>query len=108
MSSDLADVTIIVVEDDPNSYQATLDLLRMAGDTYLPFLAANHDAARAGAEIVAAEIGGTPYRQGVFRYQVKCLGWLREHLAGLSDAARDGIRPILAETGCLPVLEAQG
>ncbi len=31
MSTDLADVTIIVVEDDPNSYQATLDLLRMAG-----------------------------------------------------------------------------
>ncbi len=31
MSTDLADVIIIVVEDDPNSYQATLDLLRMAG-----------------------------------------------------------------------------
>ena len=31
MSTDLADMTIIVVEDDPNSYQPTLDLLRMAG-----------------------------------------------------------------------------
>lgn len=31
MSLDLADITIIIVEDDINSYQATLDLLQMAG-----------------------------------------------------------------------------
>ncbi len=31
MSVDLADRTIIIVEDDVNSYQASLDLLQMAG-----------------------------------------------------------------------------
>lgn len=31
MSIDLADITIVIIEDDPNSYQATLDLLHIAG-----------------------------------------------------------------------------
>jgi CheY-like chemotaxis protein len=33
MSTDLKDAVIIVVEDDPNSYLATLDLLKMEGAT---------------------------------------------------------------------------
>jgi two-component system cell cycle response regulator DivK len=33
MNIDLKDSTIIVVEDDPNSYMATLDLLKMEGAT---------------------------------------------------------------------------
>jgi CheY-like chemotaxis protein len=33
MSTDLTDATIIVVEDDPNSYLATMDLLKMEGAT---------------------------------------------------------------------------
>ena len=33
MHIDLKDATIIVVEDDPNSYMATLDLLKMEGST---------------------------------------------------------------------------
>lgn len=31
MSVNLADVTIVIVEDDPNSYRATMSLLKMAG-----------------------------------------------------------------------------
>jgi CheY-like chemotaxis protein len=31
MSVDLANITIIIVEDDPNSYRATMSLLKMAG-----------------------------------------------------------------------------
>lgn len=31
MTVDLVDATIVIIEDDPNSYQATLDLLGMAG-----------------------------------------------------------------------------
>ncbi len=33
MDTDLKNATIIVVEDDPNSYMATLDLLKMEGAT---------------------------------------------------------------------------
>lgn len=33
MSTDLKEATIIVVEDDPNSYLATMDLLKMEGAT---------------------------------------------------------------------------
>lgn len=33
MNADLKDATIIVVEDDPNSYLATMDLLKMEGAT---------------------------------------------------------------------------
>jgi two-component system, cell cycle response regulator DivK len=31
MSIDLANITIVIVEDDPNSYRATMSLLKMAG-----------------------------------------------------------------------------
>ncbi len=91
---DLADLSPAVVE-----------LLKMAGEIYLPFLAANMAAAKAGADKVSLEIDSKPYSQNVFRYQAKCLFWLREHYQGLDAASRDAIEPILGEAGCLPVLE---
>lgn len=84
---------------------ALLALLRIAGDTYLPFLAANEAALAAGREVVALEIGGRPYAQAPFGYQAKCLARLREAWAALPAAAAAALRPVLAETGCLPVLQ---
>jgi two-component system, cell cycle response regulator DivK len=52
MSPELANVTIVVIEDDPNSYQATLDLLRMAGATSV-HACTNGDSAIALAEDLA-------------------------------------------------------
>lgn len=85
---------------------AVVDLLRMAGEVYLPFLHANRDAAEAGDETFSMLLMGKPYAQGVFRYQLKCLSWLQFAFAGLDLEAQAAIRPLLADTGCLPYLEA--
>lgn len=79
-------------------------LLEMAGDSYLPFLLANADALTAGKAMLEVKLPGGRYRQPPFAYQVKCLGALRSRYAALSAAAKAAVDPLLAETGCLPVL----
>ena len=61
-------------------------------------------AANAGEDRFAVTLMGQPYAQAPFGYQVKCLDWLREELAGLDDEARARIRPVLEETGCWNLL----
>ncbi len=79
-------------------------LLELAGDTYLPFLAANDAAARGGEDRFEMTIRGRPYAQGVFGYQAKCLTWLREELSGLSGDPLARTRAALEATGCWEVL----
>ncbi len=92
--------------DDPDAPPAPAlrDLLALAGDTYLPFLAANAAALDAGKAELALAVGGRPYAQAPFGYQAKCLSRLREAWAGLPAAAQDRLTPSLAETGALAVL----
>jgi len=63
-------------------------LLAMAGDTYLPFLAANAAAQAAGETTFSLEIEGARFEQGVFGYQAKCLMTLRTHWAELDADAQ--------------------
>lgn len=79
---------------------AVTGLLRLAGEVYLPFLAANAQAAAAGADSFELELLGRAYAQGTFRYQVKCLERLRARLRAVPDDALARIRPALEETGC--------
>jgi glutathione S-transferase len=76
------------------------ELLAEAGDTYAPFMLANAAALDAGADEVVCDIAGTEYRQGPFKYQGKCLTWLREAYAGLDDTSRATVDGVLAGTGC--------
>ena len=84
--------------------EALMDLLRLCGDAYLPFMQANAAALEASREEVELEIWGTHYRQRPFRYQGKCYRILRERFAALSSDDRSRIAPVLEETGCLPYL----
>lgn len=75
-------------------------LLREAGETYAPFMVANAAALDAGDEEVVCEIRGSEYRQAPFKYQGKCLTWLREAHAALDGTARTTVDETLAGTGC--------
>lgn len=75
-------------------------ILAEAGRTYAPLLLANAAAVQAGAEEVHAEIDGHPWVMQPFVYQAKCLAWLREEYAALSEKDRARVDAALAGTGC--------
>jgi glutathione S-transferase len=85
--------------------QTVIELLRLAADVYLPFLAANNDAFQHGATEVAVKLLGQRYTQAPFRYQVKCYDGLRKKFAALSPEERARIEPALNKTGCLRWLQ---
>jgi hypothetical protein len=86
--------------------EPVLDLLRLAGAVYLPFLAANAAAIDAGERMVTTTLLGQPFRQGSFRYQAKCLQWLRTGYAAIGGASKQRLDAVLQATGCLPFLRA--
>ena len=79
---------------------ATTQLLHEIGSTYAPFMVANAQALMSGADEVACEVEGGTYRQAPFKYQGKCLQWLREGYAALGDSDRARVDGVLAGTGC--------
>lgn len=84
---------------------AVTGLLRMAGEVYLPFLAANADAAARGDETFSVDLLGRRYSQGTFKYQVKCLAELRHRFGVLGGAPLARTRAVLDEAGCLRYLK---
>ena len=80
--------------------EGTTRMLAEAGRSYAPFMVANAAALMSGADEVVCEIDGQTYRQGPFKYQGKCLQWLREDYAALSEADRERVDAVLAGTGC--------
>ena len=86
-------------------HPGVVDLLRLAGEAYLPFLQANMRAVEEQADTVALEIFGHPYEQAPFRYQAKCLRRLQNEYAVLQGDTRQRMREVLGDTGCLAALE---
>jgi hypothetical protein len=81
-------------------------LLAIADDCYLPFLAANALALRAGAQEIALTLRGRAFAQAPFRYQGKCLGMLRDRFASLPTDAAECVRGVLAPSS-ISVLEGR-
>ena len=75
-------------------------LLRIAGELYLPFLAANAEAFAKGLDRLAINVWGLPYELAPFKYQVKCLQLLRDKFSALDTEHRAALRPVLERTGC--------
>ena len=67
-------------------------------------MTANAAAFASGTPEFSFEAGGMPYSQGVFKYQVKCLANLRAAYAELGDPAKNELKDILSQTGCLSYL----
>jgi len=84
--------------------EAVIELLKMAGEIYFPFLLANNKAFENGDESFSLSLLGRHYEQNTFKYQVKCLKWLREEYAQLAGDVKDRIDTVLTDTGCLEAL----
>ena len=63
-------------------------------------MVANAAAIATGADEVVCELDGEQYRQAPFKYQAKCLAWIRDEYAALSDTDRRRVGDVLAGTGC--------
>jgi glutathione S-transferase len=79
---------------------ATTQLLHEIGRTYAPFMIANAEALSSGADEVVCQVEGGTYRQAPFKYQGKCLEWLRADHRALADDDRARVDAVLAGTGC--------
>lgn len=93
--------------------EAMLSLLRLAGQTYLPFLRANAAAYADGQKEVTSAIRGgkVNHTQPTFRYQATyCWPKLQAQYQALSAHPREQafVRGVLAETGCLEHIEGDG
>ena len=75
-------------------------LLKIAGELYLPFLAANAEAFAKGLDRLEINVWGLRYALAPFKYQVKCLQQLREKFSALEGDSRAALRPVLERTGC--------
>jgi glutathione S-transferase len=93
------------VDPDGPLPEAVIAFLKMAGEVYFPFLLANAKAFSEGRETFSLSLLGEPYEQGTFKYQVKCLNWLREEYAGLEGDVKARIDAVLKETGCWEPLQ---
>ena len=92
--------------DESQLSPAVEGLLQVAGDSYLPFLAANAAASETGAEEVRLTIRDKPFAQPPFRYQVKCYSRLKSLYARLDGAAKQRADAALEPAGCLRWLRA--
>lgn len=84
--------------------EATKGLIKMAGEIYLPFLAANAAAVQNEEDMFRLELMGHAYEQSVFRYQTKCLADLRSRYQALSGDDRQQLNGLLSACGCLGYL----
>jgi glutathione S-transferase len=80
------------------------DLLSEIGRTYAPVLLANAKAIMNGDNQMQTVIDGKDWQQPAFPYQAKCLEWLRQEFAALSDSDRATVLDILEGTGCEAML----
>ena len=79
---------------------ALAPLLAEIGHTYAPAMIANAKAVMAGEATFDTEIDGRPWTQPTFKYQAKCLGWLRDGHNALSDNERGAVDAMLTGSGC--------
>lgn len=75
-------------------------LLAEIGRTYAPAMIANAKAVMVGEATFDTVIDGRPWTQPTFKYQAKCLQWLREAHSSMSDNERGAVDAMLAGSDC--------
>ena len=80
---------------EPGFAPVVAQLVRIAGEVYVPFLRANAEAAEAGEASFRMEAMGLPYKQGAFKYQIKCLRELQARYGALEGQARRDVDAVI-------------
>lgn len=80
--------------------EALVPLLAEIGRTFAPAMLANAKAVMAGEANFETEIDGRAWTQPTFKYQAKCLSWLRESHSALSGNERGAVDAMLTGSGC--------
>lgn len=75
------------------------DLLAIAADFYLPYLAANACALREGRALLSFAVDDLVFCQAPFRYHARCYETLRTGYRALSGPDRDAIADLVEATG---------
>jgi hypothetical protein len=91
-------------EGAPEMTDGARRMLKLAAQTYLPFLRANAQALEAGRNEVRVAIfgGDATHVQPPFKYQQRCLRDLEAQYAALGGSARAAVDKLLADAGAPP------
>ena len=92
------DMSGIEGEWEPGFAPVVAELVRIAGEVYVPFLRANAAATEAGTETFRMTAMGLLYEQAAFKYQSKCLRELQARYGALDAPSRATIAPVLGES----------
>jgi glutathione S-transferase len=84
--------------------ETLLALLGEVATLYIPYLKINAEAVMSGADMVDGALDGRPYQQNPFPYQAKCLQWIGEQYAALSDGDKSRLAELTAATGLVESL----
>ena len=87
--------------DIDNPPETLKDILAEVGRIYAPYLIGNAKAVMEKANKLEMVLDGGQWEQNPFTYQAKCLQWLREAYAALSDKDRARVDGVLDGTGVL-------
>ncbi|WP_309621352.1 glutathione S-transferase N-terminal domain-containing protein [Novosphingobium sp.] len=82
---------------EPGFAPVVTELVRIAGEVYVPFLRANAEAAEAGAATFRMTAMGLPYEQAAFKYQIKCLRELQARYRSLDAQSGVPLASVLGE-----------
>lgn len=86
------------IDNPPETLKA---ILAEVGRIYAPYLIGNAKAVMEKANKLEMVLDGRPWEQNPFTYQAKCLQWLRDAYAALSDQDRGRVDGVLEGTGVL-------
>ena len=79
-------------------------LLAEIASLYMPYLKANAEAVMSGAEVMETVLDGRAWTQNPFTYQAKCLQWIGEQFAALSDADKQRLANVSGDSGLVETL----
>lgn len=86
------------IDNPPDTLKA---ILSEVGRIYAPYLIGNAKSVMEKANKLEMVLDGRPWEQNPFTYQAKCLQWLRDAYAALSDKDRARVDSVLEGTGVL-------